>query len=327
MSQFQTNNILRIRDLNVTYRGDGKNIWANRGVNLDIEEGVAYGIVGESGSGKSTLANAILQQLPKGSHCRGTLQYQGKNLLTLSPRDWQALRWQEIAVVFQGSMNSLSPVHQVGKQLKDIYKSHGLKEKDRLIKERIQQLFDQFHLPESTYKSYPHELSGGMMQRVMIVASLILKPNLLILDEATTALDVITEHQILKEILSFEKEWSLTRLTISHDISVINSSCQAVIVMYGGHVVEEGPVKEVFQKPHHPYTKLLLDAYPDLSRPERPLSYITGTLPDLSLDLQGCPFASRCPRASAKCQNQMPKMMVRRNRKFACWHPLEVDHD
>lgn len=317
--------LLHLENLNVINHGSQNEVHAVRDVNLTLRSETAYGVVGESGSGKSTLAHAILRLLPKGAEVTGEILFDGTELTALSEQAFNRLRWTELAVVFQGAMNNFSPVHRIGQQLTDIYKVHRPHESKHVIRERILDLLARVNLRADVYRSYPHELSGGMMQRVSIASALMFHPKLLILDEATTALDVVTERKILDEIMALEKEEHLSRLTITHDISVVATSCERMIVMYGGFVVEEGAVQNVLQVPRHPYTRGLIDSFPSLENRSEEITGIPGTLPDLSQPIPGCPFAPRCPYATDLCRTQRPPLITTEDGSVLCHFPLEVD--
>lgn len=314
--------MLSIKNLNVTYKTDDGGVWAVRNIDLDLKEERAYGIVGESGSGKSTLAMAILRLLGNRVSESGQIIYKDKNLLKLTNEQMNELRWTDLAVVFQESMNSFSPVHKIRTHFEDIYHIHYPKAKNAEIKEKVLELFAKFNLDEKVYESYPHELSGGMAQRVSIVLSLILDPDILIMDEATTALDLINEGEILELMRDLEKDISLTRINISHDISIVHSACDEVIVMYGGHIFEKGRVNDVFQNPHHPYTLALLDSYPDIARVNDKISPIPGSLPDLRKNYAGCIYFDRCPYRKDICKAKSPEKTVLDNRIYYCHNPL-----
>lgn len=253
--------ILELKDVNVTYKTATENVHAVKNANFTINERDGLGIVGESGSGKSTLAMGILRLLPKNAEVTGEINYKGVNLLELDKKTLDELRWKEIAVVFQKSMNSLSPVHKVGMQLEDVYRLHGDIKDPQAIKEHIVETLKVVNLPDRVYNSYPYELSGGMMQRVSIALSLICDSNLLIFDEATTALDVVVQKQILNEIMDLEEKFDITRIMITHDISVVAATCNKVIVMKDGEIVEAGLVEDVLLNPQHDYTKELLHSF------------------------------------------------------------------
>lgn len=319
--------MIDIRNLNIKYISDENKVWAVRDVDLQLEQGKSYGIVGESGSGKTTLAMAALKLLPKNCEINGEIFYKDIDLLEIREDEFKKYRWKDFSVVFQGSMDSFSPVHRLRTQFRDIYHVHYPKKSNDEIDKEVLELFNKFSLPPNAYKSYPHELSGGMIQRVAIVLSLILRPNVLVLDEATTALDLINERQILETIKDIEEEVSLIRINITHDISVVYSSCSDVIVMYAGHLLEKGPTDEVFKSPRHPYTKGLLDSYPDIAKREGEIKGIKGTLPDLTKEYNSCIFYSRCPYRLDKCKNIKPELETEGNRVFKCHNPIGVNYE
>lgn len=296
--------ILELRNYNVTYVNKNKNkrVYAVKNANFRINKGDSLGIVGESGSGKSTLAMALLRLLPeKSTEISGVASFIGKDLIKLSENDFKKIRWNELAVVFQKSMNSLSPVHRIGSQIEDVYRVHKPHASSKEVFDKIAHLFELVNLSDRVNKLYPHELSGGMLQRISIALSLIHNPKLLILDEATTALDVVTQGQILDEIVKMEKEFDMTRIMITHDMSVVAASCNKVAVMYAGEFMEIGYVRDVLKNPKHPYTQGLLASFPSLKGDKSELTAIDGFLPDLSKQYQGCIFAPRCQYAKDKC--------------------------
>ncbi len=301
--------LLEIKNLNVTYQMKEKEIAAVEDVSLSIEEGKPLGIVGESGSGKSTLAMAVLRMLPAGTKVEGEISLKGKELLTMPEAELKALRWKEMSVVFQKSMNTLSPVHKIERQLMDMYRVHDGQTPAKEIKQRLAQLLALVNLPERVLRSYPHELSGGQLQRVSIAASLMHNPPLVILDEATTALDVITQGQILNEIKELRDKMKVTWLLITHDISVVSSCCEQVAVMYAGRLMEYGTVEQVICHPAHPYTMGLLGSFPLLYGERENLKGIPGNMPDLSKKPEGCVFAPRCPYAKEECRCGRTGMM------------------
>jgi peptide/nickel transport system ATP-binding protein len=298
---------LEVHELNVTYQTNHKNIYAVKKASLAIEKGDSLGIVGESGSGKSTLAMAILRLLPEQvAKVDGKIDFLGQDLLNLSNEEMRKLRWNNLSVVFQKSLNSLSPVHRIGEQIEDIYRVHKPQASKKEIQERVQYLFGLVNLGERIFRLYPHELSGGMLQRVSIAISLLHEPNLLILDEATTALDVVTQGQILEEIKKMEHELNMTRIMITHDMSVVATSCNKIAVMYAGEMMEMGLVTEVLPDPKHPYTQGLIASFPSLKGERNELKAIAGSLPDLSQQYEACIFAARCPKAHPLCFTEKP---------------------
>jgi len=300
--------LLDIQDLSFVYRVPAGEVKAVDGLDLTVRAGESVGIVGESGSGKSTLGAAVLQLLPANARTpRGRILLdQGGDppldLVRAGPRELRKIRWTQIAAVFQKAMNCLSPVHRISTQFVDILRVHrpGLSTGETLA--RAEELFEMVNLPPGALRSYPHQLSGGMMQRVMIAVSLAHRPRLLILDEATTALDVITQGQILEEMTRLKREFDLTTLVITHDMSVIGEVADRVAVMYAGRLVEVGPVRTILKEAAHPYTRALVASFPKLTGPRRRLEGIEGSLPDLVSPPPGCLFAPRCPEAGPECR-------------------------
>ena len=314
--------LLELKNVNVRYIMKDKKVHACQHVSLEIEEQDSIGIVGESRSGKSTLASAVLRLLPhRITQVDGEILYNGKDLLKLTKDEMDALRWTDLSIVFQKSMSALSPVHKVGAQMEDVYRVHFPNADKNEIKQRVYDLFKVVNLSDRVYELYPHELSGGMMQRVSIALSLLHNPRLLVLDEATTALDVVTQSQILREIMSLEQNLNVTRIMITHDVSVVASTCKKIAVMYAGRLMESGETKDVLVNPQHPYTQGLLKSFPSFKGAKNDLRGIPGSLPDLSQDIPGCVFAPRCPFATEKCRTVEPELKTineKGNWKVAC---------
>ena len=314
--------LLELKNVNVRYIMKDKKVHAYQHVSLEIEEQDSIGIVGESGSGKSTLASAVLRLLPhRITQVDGEILYNGKDLLKLTKDEMDALRWTDLSIVFQKSMSALSPVHKVGAQMEDVYRVHFPNADKNEIKQRVYDLFKVVNLSDRVYELYPHELSGGMMQRVSIALSLLHNPRLLVLDEATTALDVVTQSQILREIMSLEQNLNVTRIMITHDVSVVASTCKKIAVMYAGRLMESGETKDVLVNPQHPYTQGLLKSFPSFKGAKNDLRGIPGSLPDLSQEIPGCVFAPRCPFATEKCRTVEPELKTvneKGNWKVAC---------
>ena len=314
--------LLELKNVNVRYIMKDKKVHACQHVSLEIEEQDSIGIVGESGSGKSTLASAVLRLLPKRiTQVDGEILYNGKDLLKLTTEEMNALRWTDLSIVFQKSMSALSPVHKIGAQMEDVYRVHFPNASKEEIRSRVYELFKVVNLSDRVYELYPHELSGGMMQRVSIALSLMHNPRLLVLDEATTALDVVTQSQILREIMSLEQNLNVTRIMITHDVSVVASTCKKVAVMYAGRLMESGETKDVLVNPQHPYTQGLLKSFPSFKGEKGDLRGIPGSLPDLAKEIPGCVFAPRCPIATEKCFTVEPELRTvngKHNWKVAC---------
>lgn len=321
--------ILSLKDISVVYRSSGKEVHAINNISLDVEKGQSLGIVGESGSGKTTLIMAILRLLPKGtSEVTGKALLEDRDILSMSEEELSAIRWTKMSIVFQKAMNALSPVHKIGTFIGDIYKVHYPQASKGEIKKAIIEMLELVNLPPRVYDLYPHELSGGMMQRVSIAMSLIFKPKLLIMDEATTALDVVTQNQILEEIVQLEEKLGITRIMITHDMSVVSTTCKNVAVLYAGSLLETGPVEEVMVHPIHPYTQGLIDSFPKFDTDSRePLKSIGGSLPDLANLGPGCVFAPRCSKACEICRQQKPEMKKYGEARWAACHFAGGDAD
>ena len=314
--------ILSLRDVSVTYRSSGKEVHAINNISLDVEENESLGIVGESGSGKTTLIMAVLRLLnTKTTDVTGEALLKGEDIFQMTPERLSEIRWTEMAIVFQKALNALSPVHTVGRFIGDIYRVHKPEATKEEIRSVVEETFELVNLPKRIFKLYPHELTGVMLQRVSIAMSLILDPSLLIMDEATTALDVVTQNQILEEIKRLEEQKGITRIMITHDMSVVASSCKKVAVLYAGSLMESGPTEKVLVEPIHPYTQGLVESFPTFKTDtHEPLKSIPGSLPDLANLPAGCVFAPRCPKASDICFNSKPEMKdYPGNRKAACF--------
>ena len=313
--------LLEIKNVSISYHTNDKTVYAVQDVSLTVEEEESVGIVGESGSGKSTLAMGILRLLPENIiETSGEALLNGEDIFSMNQQRLQEVRWTQMSVVFQKAMNALSPVHRIGKQMEDIYRVHYPHEPKEKITERIYTLLKLVNLSDRVYMSYPHELSGGMMQRVAIALSLIFEPKLLIMDEATTALDVVTQTQILNEIMDLEKNMKIARIMITHDMSVVASTCKKVVVMYAGRVMEEGKVIDVLVDPKHPYTQGLMNSFPSFTGEKKNLKGIEGNLPDMSIYPTGCVFADRCPFAKERCHGEIPQLKeVEEGWKVACF--------
>lgn len=314
--------ILSLQDISVVYRSSGKEVHAINHVSLEIEKGQSLGIVGESGSGKTTLIMAVLRLLPKGmTSVSGRALLEGKDLLAMGSDELSAIRWKKLSVVFQKAMNALSPVHKIGTFIGDIYRIHYPRTPKEEVRKTIVEMLNLVNLPERVYDLYPHELSGGMMQRVSIAMSLIFKPQILIMDEATTALDVVTQNQILEEIVQLEKKMGITRIMITHDMSVVSATCRNVAVLYAGSLMETGSVAEVMVNPLHPYTQGLIESFPRFdSDSHEPLKSIGGSLPDLANLAPGCVFAPRCGKACDICRRKTPEMKEYGDGRWAACH-------
>jgi peptide/nickel transport system ATP-binding protein len=309
--------VLEIRDLSVDYGS----LRAVHDVTLTLNAGEVLGLAGESGSGKSTLAYAATRLLqPPGRVPSGQVLFKGQDLLTLSEKQLQVLRWSEIAIVFQGAMNALNPVISVGTQIDDVLRTHrpSMKRQERTARGR--ELLSLVGIPTDRLSSYPHQLSGGMRQRVMIAMALALEPEIVIMDEPTTALDVVVQRSILGQMMRLRETLGFSVIFITHDISLLVEFSDRIAIMYGGRVVEEAPASEIYRAARHPYSQGLLSSFPALRGPRRELRGIPGSPPDLRSMPTGCPFHPRCPSAMDVCVEKMPSLeSVEERRRVACW--------
>lgn len=300
------NALLSLRNVNIGYKTLTGTVYAANDINIDLFESDALGIVGESGSGKSTLAMGVLDLLADNAKVTGEAMFKGKNLIGLSEKEMRAIRWREISVVFQKSMNSFSPVYKIGEQIYDIYKVHKPNATRAESDAVITRLLGVVNLTDRVLNMYQHQLSGGMLQRICIALSLIFDPKIVVFDEATTALDVVTQGQVIGEIKRLQRDFSVSSILITHDISVVAETCNRVAVMYAGYLMETGPVRSVIKEPLHPYTQGLISSFPTLETGKTMIRGIPGTLPNLKNKAQGCVFAPRCPKAKDICRNERP---------------------
>ncbi|WP_326599858.1 ABC transporter ATP-binding protein [Streptomyces sp. NBC_01803] len=300
--------VLEVRDLRVTYPGRERSVVAVDRVSFSIGPGEVLGLAGESGSGKSTIANAVLRLLrPPAEMSAGALRFKGRDVPAMSPRELRAFRWREVAMVFQSAMNALNPVLTVGEQIADVFTTHeGLKR--RQAYERAGELLELVSLPRARLAAYPHQLSGGMRQRVVIAMAVALRPSLLIMDEPTTALDVVVQQEIMAQIAGLQRELGFSVLFITHDMSLMVELSDRIGVMYGGRLVELADAGELFARPRHPYTASLIDAFPPLTGPRRGLSELSEAERVVDGVVVGCGFHARCPADRANCSFAIPDL-------------------
>jgi oligopeptide transport system ATP-binding protein len=295
-----------------------------RGVSFFVNKGESVGIVGESGSGKSVTSLSVMQLLVgTGKIIGGSVKLNGRELVGLSPKEMRSIRGKEVAMIFQDPMTSLNPLIPVGEQVGEMLWSHDKSLSKAQREERVIDLFRMVRIPEpeTRLKSFPHEFSGGMRQRVMIAMALACKPDLLIADEPTTALDVSIQDQILKLMRSIQKEMGMSIMFITHDLGVVAELCSRVLVMYGGLIMEEANIYDVFENPLHPYTMGLIASIPDINQDKsKKLQPIIGSPPDMIHPPEGCPFAPRCPYACRICLHQLPPVFsAGEGHKSRCW--------
>ena len=322
--------LLEIRDLETRFTlGDGI-VRAVDGLSYTVREGETLGVVGESGCGKSVTALSILRLIPDppGKIVAGSITFEGDDLLKLSERDMESIRGNNISMIFQEPMTSLNPLYTVGRQISEALVLHqGLSKREGMA--RAVEMLRQVSIPEPEARvhAYPHQLSGGMRQRVMIAMALCCNPRLLIADEPTTALDVTIQAQILQLMRDLQEQTGAAIILITHDMGVVAENADRVVVMYAGRKVEEAAVEELFERPGHPYTRGLLGSIPSLedaahTDSERPrLNEITGMVPSLTDLPPGCAFAPRCPYADEQCLTDYPALReLRPDHWLACWH-------
>jgi peptide/nickel transport system ATP-binding protein len=290
-------------------------------VSFLLEKGDSLGIAGESGCGKTSAILSLLRLLPRnGKIFGGEINFEGKDLLKLNDREFnKEIRWKKISTVFQGAMNSLHPTIKVGEQIVESIVVHEPVSKGEASK-RAEKLLDLVGIGASRFDRYPHELSGGMKQRTMIAMSLACNPNLVVLDEPTTALDVIIAAQVLKVIKELQQKLNLSMLLISHDLSMIAETCNKIVIMYAGKIVEQGDIVSVFKETLHPYTQKLIAAFPSVLGRKTELSSIHGFPPDLLTPPPGCRFHPRCDYAMEVCRKEEPPAISSgKNHLVACW--------
>jgi peptide/nickel transport system ATP-binding protein len=301
--------VLDIKDLSIAYRTPGGDVRAASRVHLTLNKGEVVGLCGESGSGKSTLAYGACRLLrPPAVITGGSVLYSGKrtgsatpvDLLQVSPHDLRAIRWQDIAIVFQSAMNALNPVLRVRDQIVDAMQAHLRLPRDE-AHEKTARLLDLVGIPRERLRSFPHELSGGMRQRVMIAMALAADPEVVIMDEPTTALDVVVQRDILAQIVELKDQLGFSVLFITHDMSLLLELCDRIAVMYAGWLLELGSSADLMRSPAHPYTQGLLRSFPSLRGARRDLAGIPGSPPDLRDLAPGCPFIPRCGFAQPSC--------------------------
>ncbi len=313
--------LLRFDDVGVTYRGDGGDVPAVRSVSLSVARGEIVGLAGESGCGKSTLASTILRLQPASAKVTGRVLVEGEDVQTMKWGALRALRWAGASIIFQGALHSLNPVQRIGDQLAEPIRVHEEGIDPSALASRVEALLDQVGLAPNRARSYPHQLSGGQRQRVMIAMALACRPSLIVADEPTTALDVMVQAQVLGVMSDLVKRLDVGMMLISHDLSVLADLCDRIVVMYAGRVVEQGPAKEVFDSPLHPYAAALSAAFPKVGDPAARYAPagLPGDPPDPRNLATGCAFAPRCVRAIAACADAVPPLLeISPTRSAAC---------
>jgi peptide/nickel transport system ATP-binding protein len=322
-----TEPVLEIKNLNVNYGLGDESVHAVRDVSLTLHRGEVLGLAGESGSGKSTLAYAMLRLLPPpGVVTGGSVLYhpadgEAIDLMTLSTSRLRRFRWAEISIVFQGAMNSLNPVHTIATQLCDAIAAHEPRTSRSAQRARAKDLLKLVGINADRLGSYPHQLSGGMRQRVMIAMALALEPRVVVMDEPTTALDVVMQRQILAQLVELRERIGFSVLFITHDLSLLVEFSDRIAIMYGGRIVESAPAQALYRESLHPYSDGLLHSFPALRGPRRELTGIPGSPPDLRAMPTGCAFHPRCPKKFEPCADETPSLTPQPegDRDVACW--------
>ncbi|MCA9837552.1 MAG: ABC transporter ATP-binding protein [Trueperaceae bacterium] len=322
MSNKQQANLLEVRGLTVDYLTEKAKARALENVSFKVAQGSILGIVGESGCGKTTLMLALLRLLPQaGRIVAGEVLFNGRDLLRLSENDMRSLRWQDLAIIFQGAMNALNPVKTVEDQITEVLLRQNPNKTSAA--KRVDELLEMVGIGRNRKGQYPHQFSGGMRQRAMIAMALACNPKLVIADEPTTALDVMVQAQILELLLQLRAELDLTILLVTHDLGVVAEVCDTALVMYGGVIAEHAPIDAIFNAPSHPYTQALLGAFPDHTKPKTQLLSIPGYPPKLDALPPGCRFAPRCSQVIDICQLKTPSL-IKVSDGFASCHLLET---
>jgi peptide/nickel transport system ATP-binding protein len=310
--------VLEVRRLRVYYGTPGSPVRAVDDVSLAIGESEVVGLVGESGCGKSTLGRGIIGLLPLGARADGEVLYGGRNLVGLSPKELRRLRGPDLGLVFQEPMTRLNPLLRISDHFKETLEQHESRLTDADVRRRSLETLGRMGIPPTRFDQYPHEFSGGMRQRIMIALALVLRPKLLVADEPTTSLDVIVEGQILALLADLKRNFGTALLLITHNLGIVAEACDRMAVMYAGKIVEEGPVREVFAEPGHPYTRELLRSTISLETTE--LHSIPGAPPNLIDPPGGCRFHPRCPDAMRVCALQEPvEQRIAPERRVQCW--------
>ncbi len=325
--------VLEIKNLNVDYGFGPGAVRAVNDVTLTLHRGEVLGLAGESGSGKSTLAYGLTRLLPPPGIVRGgeviyhPSDGEAYDVLSLSDNELRAFRWAQTSIVFQGAMNSLNPVHKVSSQMMDALKAHDPRMSGRARLDRARELLGLVGIAADRLDSYPHQLSGGMRQRVMIAMALALEPQVVIMDEPTTALDVVMQRQILAQLVELRQRLDFSVLFITHDLSLLVEFSDRIAIMYGGRIVEEAPAGTLYRDALHPYSEGLLHSFPALRGARRELTGIPGSPPDLRAMPGGCSFHPRCPKAFEPCATDVPVLgqpvaasgASTEARSVACW--------
>ncbi len=316
--------VLEVVDLSLRYLTRAGEVKAVEKVSFQLAKGQAMGLVGESGCGKTSVANCLMRLLPDNALLQGgQVILEGQDIMVLSDEEIREYRWSRIAMVFQAAMNALDPVYRVGQQVIEAIEAHGVETTQSRARERVARLFRMVGLDPALVERYPHEFSGGMRQRAVIAMALSCDPSVIIADEPTTALDVIVQDRILRELKAIQQELNMAIIYISHDIAVVAEVTDRLGVMYAGRLVEYGETADVFRAPLHPYTAALMGSFPSIAGEKRVLANLSGEPPNLIDPPPGCPFHPRCLHATDQCRTEFPPRVQRGSQWADCWHPLD----
>ena len=314
--------LIQVRNLTVDYIGEHSIARAVNGIDFDIGRGEAFGLAGESGCGKSTVAFALarLTRLP-GLVSGGSVRFGGEEVLDFAADRLRKYRWNEVSFVFQSAMNALNPVMRVSEQITDTIRAHQPRASNDEIRARAVEMFDLVGIPARRLEDYPHQFSGGMRQRIGIAIAMCLNPKLIIMDEPTTALDVVVQRDIIEQICGLKNHLGFLILFITHDLGLMIEFCDRIGVMYAGELVEVAAADQILTAPRHPYTRALGNSFPPLTGPRLRLEGISGSPPPLNALPQGCRFQPRCPKAGDVCRSVVPPMQSEPKGQVACHHP------
>lgn len=313
--------LLKVDDLSVSFQTDDGLVNVLNKIHFEVKEREIVGVVGESGCGKSMMSLALMRMIPKpGKIVGGSIQFEGNEMTTLTEKEYRSLRGSKISMIFQDPSKALNPVYTVGDQILETIQEHMAVSKQEAKKKTLE-ILEKVGIPNPNrvFRAYPHELSGGMKQRIMIATALVCSPKLLIADEPTTALDVTIQAQILELMREMRNVIDTSIILITHDLGVLAEMCDRVVVMYAGEVIEENNVYDLFASPKHPYTKGLFDSIPRMDEDKEELHYIPGQVPMAGKFPVGCRFAPRCSRAFDKCETAAPGTFDMTGGKVKCW--------
>ncbi len=322
--------ILQVEDVSIVYHSERGDVLATNNVSFELHKGEALALIGESGCGKTTLSLSFVRMLPPTGEVTGgkilyTRNGQTRDVLQLSDGDVRRFRWEDCAMVFQGAQNAFNPVLRISQQFNDTAKAHGKHSKD-WVRERTLELFRLVRLePKRVFDAYPHELSGGMKQRTLLALGVMLDPQILILDEPTTALDILTQRAIIDVLNEMQERLGFSIIFISHDLALAAEMADRVATMYAGQIVEIGKVEDIFYRPLHPYTLGLINSVPKLDHEQDELTSIPGSPPNLIDPPSGCKFHPRCQFATERCEQELPPLIEQKpGHSVACWHTDKV---